>query len=867
VNFVMGRAVLRSYLGGLALLVLVAWVLPGSGSTETRWVSFVVGVVAVGSIIAYRRRARVVTPASAVFSASASSRMLVDRAVMAFRGALASGDPAALASSRHLCEQLLRLPGASRSDRAQALRLLSSIRRLESDHAAADEAVVLAERAVELDARGAAGSDGALVLVLALADRHWVTRDDADLRRAVAEAERALAAPDIDAAIRPDLQAALAAVLLLRHRIEPDDEALAYALRLAEEAVAGTARDDPNLPGWLYVLGSAIGETLQSGPAPDALYDRQIDVLTTAAEINEGKGPFAGTILKGLGYAHLDRWEQRGIPDDERAAIRWLEAALPAAVAGPERAQIRSTLAAIMARRHAADGELADLRAVIDHLENALLEVDRSYGDAPVRHRLGERAEWLRAEEALVDAYCEMSRRSPGESAEALRRAMVVAEGAKSRLLAQSLARKPLPAPPGVEPVILARERNLLETVAAIDRDELAMLQSPVGNTRLAAIAHERRRVVDELMAVWTEIEASGAAGADYVAARRAARPRWDDLTRLCEDETAVASVIVTDERIRVFIARAGTGAPALVEASVTSDDWRRMLRRIGRQLHDPPLRGDPPITWHESIRALLDAARPHVSGARRVLLAPDGPAHLVPWNLAAALGRWEDLDGDDLTVVTVSALAAMTALRRRPRSTAAGPALVVGDPRGDLHHAKEEASVVAEMLGVEPLLGAAAGTAAVAEHLPAARVVHLATHASFQPGWPLDSGVALSDGDLTARQALELELDADLVVLSACETAVSDALAGEELAGLTQAFLLAGARALVVSLWEVDDRASAVLMQEFHAARRSGTDISAALHLAAKHVRAVPHWSHPYYWAAFGVVGEWRARGASNAG
>ncbi len=82
--------------------------------------------------------------------------------------------------------------------------------------------------------------------------------------------------------------------------------------------------------------------------------------------------------------------------------------------------------------------------------------------------------------------------------------------------------------------------------------------------------------------------------------------------------------------------------------------------------------------------------------------------------------------------------------------------------------------------------------------------------------------------------------------------------LGGEELAGLSQAFLQAGVRSLLVSLWEVNDSATAALMQSFYDARESGVDKAVALRQAMTQIQQDPCWSHPYYWGAFVLIGDW---------
>ena len=115
-------------------------------------------------------------------------------------------------------------------------------------------------------------------------------------------------------------------------------------------------------------------------------------------------------------------------------------------------------------------------------------------------------------------------------------------------------------------------------------------------------------------------------------------------------------------------------------------------------------------------------------------------------------------------------------------------------------------------------------------------------------------------DGSLYAHQIYDLSLPADLVVLSACRTALGKEIRGEGLVGLTQSLFYAGAARLVVSLWEVDDRVTAELMVRFYRnLLQRGLRPAAALRQAQSSVRQEPRWRAPYHWAGFVLVGEWR--------
>jgi CHAT domain-containing protein len=204
---------------------------------------------------------------------------------------------------------------------------------------------------------------------------------------------------------------------------------------------------------------------------------------------------------------------------------------------------------------------------------------------------------------------------------------------------------------------------------------------------------------------------------------------------------------------------------------------------------------------------------------------------------------------------MTIPALALLPRLQRRPKHKT-NNVLVAGNPTGDLRYAEDEAREVANILGAEPLIGAPATRAAVIERISEASIVHLAAHAHFNPDSPLDSAISLSDGELTAREVIRQRLHADLLVLSACQTGMVGPLGGDELAGLALAYLQAGVRSLLVSLWSVDDPATATLMTAYYAAGGAAGDKAEALSKASFQVKSEGKWSHPYYWGAFVLLG-----------
>ena len=154
-------------------------------------------------------------------------------------------------------------------------------------------------------------------------------------------------------------------------------------------------------------------------------------------------------------------------------------------------------------------------------------------------------------------------------------------------------------------------------------------------------------------------------------------------------------------------------------------------------------------------------------------------------------------------------------------------------------------------------------------EKLSDYRIVHFATHGLINNQHPDLSGIVLSlvdeqgrpqNGFLRLYDIYNLKLNADLVVLSACQTALGKQINGEGLVGLTRGFMYAGAPRVVASLWRIDDRATAEMMRRFYQGMlKDGLRPAAALRAAQVSMLSEKRWQSPHYWAAFTLQGEWR--------
>jgi CHAT domain-containing protein len=164
----------------------------------------------------------------------------------------------------------------------------------------------------------------------------------------------------------------------------------------------------------------------------------------------------------------------------------------------------------------------------------------------------------------------------------------------------------------------------------------------------------------------------------------------------------------------------------------------------------------------------------------------------------------------------------------------------------------------------------AASRATATSAELAQYRMIHFATHSLLNQEHPELSGIALSlvdergrpqDGFLRLHDIYNLKLNADLIVLSACQTGLGKEVKGEGLIGLTRGFMYAGAPRVVATLWKVDDKATADMMKHFYQALLGEQRMrpAAALRAAQIALWRQTRWRDPAYWAAFALQGEWR--------
>jgi len=415
------------------------------------------------------------------------------------------------------------------------------------------------------------------------------------------------------------------------------------------------------------------------------------------------------------------------------------------------------------------------------------------------------------------------------------RQAFLYAERAKARALVDLLAqRRDLGPPPSDDDKV----RELFARAATVD--------SSVG----FATADEAVRGIKVVADARDTLSNVAPEAASLIAVQKVEVA--EIVTRMSADETLV-DYYVQGEDLYAFVLNGKSIKGFQLSAKGLDEEVRgfrvEIERRgahamdLGRTLHDRLIR---PL--------LVD-----INGSK-LIIAPHGVLHYVPFS---ALSDGKDYLVDRFSLRLIPSASTLVYLRTdQPKKL--GRLLALGNPdlgsrALDLPNAQVEAVTIAAMFpDSRALVRAAASKSAVKELANGFSILHFATHGKFDANAPLSSGIYLakgreSDGVLTVSDLYSLRWDVDLVTLSACETGLGKVANGDDVIGLTRGFLYAGARSIVASLWEVDDAATAQLMESFY--RNLGTNGKReALRLAQIETRQ--KFPEPWFWAAFNILG-----------
>lgn len=452
------------------------------------------------------------------------------------------------------------------------------------------------------------------------------------------------------------------------------------------------------------------------------------------------------------------------------------------------------------------------------------------------------------------------------------RGAFFVAERARARAFLDTLS--------------LAREaiaESLPEDFVRSEREILARISTNQADLRAGGIAAERRRAAEAAIAADEEAltRLRVRLAAEHPAMAHARYPRlWsvDDVQQqlLTGDEVLLQYFLGANAGTLWAITTSGVHVRKLAPRAEIESAVRSYLDVVGRP-------GTDFKSAATSMAGLLlpDLEQVIAKGAR-LIVVPHGVLSYVPFEtlMRGNDGRFLIMDHPISYAPSTSSLGFLRTRRSSGHEVLAiGNALMRnGDAAAErgqslasvgalkpLVHSGPEVRAVSRVYGASAhVFEQEAATELVLTGTDAARagIIHIATHGVFDEDMPERSGLALSaappsDGILQMREVYRLRLNAALVTLSACQTALGKVITGEGLVGLSRAFFYAGSNAVLASLWNVNDASTARLMQPFYERLADGAAIDEALRTAKLDLLETGgRLAHPYYWAAFVVTG-----------
>lgn len=544
----------------------------------------------------------------------------------------------------------------------------------------------------------------------------------------------------------------------------------------------------------------------------------------------------------------------------------------------------------------------------VGHLDSALSRIEEAVGIVDVLRgtalRRGHQAPtlelWQNYRQLHVDILMRLHELEPGAEYDV--RAFEVSDLARARHLYEILLEARIDVRSGVPEGLLAQELAVQRRLNAAELRRRALLQQESTAAEVAAMEKTLRGLLRELSDVQAAIRS---ANPEYAELRQPSPVRLREVRELLGTDTLLLSYVLGEERSFLFaVSRDGIESHVLPERRLIDNLAWRLYQGLRNSRQKRTRRQLPALSRWLGDMLLGPILGSEQLAGRRLLVVGDGMLHYIPF-AALPLGEpgvpgteGEDLVVDHFQVVHLPSAAVLKALRQRANGRPPPPkelaviadavysaredmspdvrnpdaSSVIPESLPDLPYTRKEAESILEMVAPEKRLGAL-GLAASPElvrgdELSAYRILHFAIHGLVHEEHPELSGVALSmfdedgsprDGHLRLHEIYALDLPADLVVLSACRTALTHRAQGTGLVGLTHGFFYAGASRLVVSLWDVHDEATAELMTAFYRGLlEERLSPPTALQEAQRWMRRQERWRAPFFWAGFVLEGDW---------
>jgi CHAT domain-containing protein len=512
------------------------------------------------------------------------------------------------------------------------------------------------------------------------------------------------------------------------------------------------------------------------------------------------------------------------------------------------------------------------------------------------------RSSFLHSVHDRYEAYVEwlMTRYARSRNPDDAIRAFEAAESGRARALLDSLygyqreLRKPS------DPLLLLEEERLQKQEQQIV-DERARLISRGGTEKERADIAQKLR---EIRAQFETLEARINSSAKFHDLLRPQPLSYERIrTDIADAETSLLSYSLGNEKSFAWVvSQDGLNTYELPDKKTIEEAANKLLKFIKTPTTSEYEQSELQTAIDEVSRLVIEPISDRLRTSRLIVVA-DGILQYVPFQILKTSRAEQEPLISRFDIVDAPSASALAIVRRERLRREPGSNLLIGfgdavfssdytpgstragtDLSGErskessrfgtlprLFNAKRELRAISEIAGQDSRFYVeydATRAQLLNVDLSQFRILHVVTHGVLDDQNPELSGLVLSmvdenarsiDGFVSLADIYKLRAPVDLVVLSACHTALGQRLRGEGLIGVTRGFMYAGASGVVASLWKVDDRATAELMKHFYANMlQRGMGPATALRAAQNQIRSQPKWSAPYYWAGFTFQGDY---------
>lgn len=435
---------------------------------------------------------------------------------------------------------------------------------------------------------------------------------------------------------------------------------------------------------------------------------------------------------------------------------------------------------------------------------------------------------------------------------------------AKARAFLNQLAKEPINFRAGVVDSLLDKERQLKNQIIAqrkILAEGLANEHNKLDEEEIEKIKQEINKFEQQYTKLLTQIKLQNPEVASLISLDAKDLLSLSKIQQELDNATTLVEYFVIEDRTLAFVITRNS-----FKAVALNINFQNLSNTITKFRKFASLNDPHPDTLQQLHQWLIVPLKPHLTNSK-LIIVPHSKLHYIPFS-AFTDGQKYLIDSYTLSTLPSANVLRYLSKKKEGKSQIKS-VLALGNPSplaplSKLRYAAEEVKNIAKIYNTKPLIGKYATESILRAKSKEAGIIHIAAHGEYNDKNPLFSALHLTpakngsdDGRLEVNEIYELDLTkaTNLVVLSACKTQVGEQNRGDEVVALNRAFIYAGTPSVIASLWDVDDKTTALLMKRFYENLKAGNSKAESLRQAQIEIRK--EYPHPNSWAAFSLTGD----------